>query len=105
MSSLLPHCLPDAFWGATLVETLARLDNSRGNILLVLTSWPRRHGSCLGSLAPNQSLICCPVAHQKNHSGTEGPGSGPPSFVTGPRLKKIGWTDSFYPDKGWPLHR
>ena len=43
LSSLLPHCLPDAICGASLVEPLARLDGSRGNILLVPASWPRHH--------------------------------------------------------------
>lgn len=65
---LCPHCLPEAICGASLVEPLARLDGSRGNILLVPTSWLRHHSPAWPPLP--QISPCSPL---KGHSGTGGP--------------------------------
>lgn len=60
---LCPHCLPETICGTSLVGVLARLDGSRGNILLVPTSWPRHHRSCLASPGPDQLLLPCSTSH------------------------------------------
>lgn len=71
LSSLLPRRLPAAICGACVVGTLAGSGSSRGNVLLVPTSWPWHPRSLLAPApGPDQSLLPLLCRPPKSCSGT-----------------------------------
>lgn len=80
---------------------MARLADSRGNILLVPTSWPRCRSSCLPS--PPQMSPCRPVLHPTERPVWQWWATEDSDFCWGVAGAKEGQAQAgtVHPDKGW----
>lgn len=87
-----PHCLPEAFCGVSSVGPLARLDGSRGNILLGPTSWPRHHSPAWPALP--QIGPCCPALLPTKSPLWHWWATGNPDFISGGAGAEDGWAPS-----------